>query len=369
MKRITLAAYLRNNLGDDLMVHLLLKRYPNYEFYFDRDQTGCDLFRKYHNFYTRKEVNERLRGFNRLVNILLCGWKKNYLINKTCQLKAKYSCCSVYIGGSLFMQSPQLTGRRGVEIITEKMPALPRFVIGANFGPYHTDDYRDAHEMFFKECAGVCFRDQKSHELFKQLPSVSHAPDVVFNLDTSTYNNQPTNDTVVISVINMRSREAIANDADSYEEFICNTCKYWIQNGKVPILMSFCAYEGDEDGIQQILMRFEPEILEKIRVYYYSGNVEEALSVFSKAEYVVATRFHAMILALRFGKPFFAVSYNQKVKQVLNDIGCNAYCELRDLNTLQVDTVFKQYSKAFDVKDYIRDAEKQFAYLDSYLKQ
>ena len=91
--------------------------------------------------------------------------------------------------------------------------------------------------------------------------------------------------------------------------------------------------------------------------------------MFAGADYVVATRFHAMILALRFGKPFFSIAYSDKVKWVLDDVGSSAYCGMDQLHGLRAETVMDAHAQAVDAENYILQAQKQFAQLDDFLKK
>ena len=62
----------------------------------------------------------------------------------------------VYIGGSIFMEYP--TWKNIVSWWDYQSKLLPFFVLGANFGPYHTEEYRSEMEIGRASCRERVFR-------------------------------------------------------------------------------------------------------------------------------------------------------------------------------------------------------------------
>ena len=367
MKRIKLHAFFGTNLGDDLMVDILLKRYPQYRFYYDGTDECSDLFLEYPNFENRTPIIRKYGRLNYLMNLLSRHKNEDALIKKIFQKREKKSICGVLIGGSMFIQL-KAKPERHVWWEELRFGELPRFVIGVNFGPYQTEDFKEAFKGYFSRSRGVTFRDRHSHGLFSNLDHAAYAPDVVLNLPVEQV-QQENQGTVIISVIHVEERDHLAKWTEDYQNFIIDCCQESLRRGKQPVLMSFCKKEGDEAAICRIKERMDPALAEKTREFYYHGNIKEALSMFAGADYVVATRFHAMILALRFGKPFFSIAYSDKVKWVLDDVGSSAYCGMDQLHGLRAETVMDAHAQAVDAENYILQAQKQFAQLDDFLKK
>lgn len=87
-------------------------------------------------------------------------------------------------------------------------------------------------------------------------------------------------------------------------------------------LISFCDKEGDDKGIRKILTCLSDEHHKcSIGVYRYNGDIEKILGLFARAEYIVASRFHAMIIGMLYGKPIFPICYGAKMIHYLEDIG------------------------------------------------
>lgn len=368
MKRIKLYAFFGKNLGDDLMVDILLKRYPQYRFFYDESNPCSDLFLAYPNFENRVPFLRKYGKINYALNVLTRHKKEDFFLKRIFRRHGEKCSCGVLIGGSMFMQF-KATGARQVWWEELRFGELPRFVVGVNFGPYHTEEFLNAFDGYFNRCRGVTFRDRHSFELFAHNANAAYAPDVVLNLPIQEYQDLQTDGTVLISVLNVAGREHLARFAPEYERFILDCCETAIARGKRPVLMSFCQKEGDEIAIEALRKQMSQSVRNQTDVFYYNGNLQEALGMFARAEYVVATRFHAMILALRFGKPFFSVAYSDKVKWVLDDLGCSAYCGMEQLAGLSAATVMDTHHQCVDARDYIQQAAAQFAQLDAFLNQ
>ncbi len=369
MITIRLHAYLQNNLGDDLMVKILLERYPHCRFFFDRNNIINPTLMTYPNFMHREKIYEKYGRINHLLNIITHN-KMPHLLFTHVFGKIKSSCrCSVYIGGSLFFSFPNETPYQRIDRERKLVDPAPLFVIGCNFNPKESDEYIKCFSDFFFSLGGVSFRDQASYNVFKHLSNTQYASDVVWNLDVSKYQQHPKENTVLISVINCDSRRIDKIHALEYEKYISNICRSAVDQGITPKLMSFCKAEGDEIAIQRIWNNLPTSTRDKTHIYYYNGNIDEALDIFSRSSCVVATRFHAMILAMRFQIPFYAISYSEKTRQVMQDMEMHNYCDLESLDSDLAGVCLKQMAIYDDVDSCVVDSGHQFRHLDLYLSQ
>ncbi|OQP08346.1 polysaccharide pyruvyl transferase family protein, partial [Geobacillus thermoleovorans] len=94
-----------------------------------------------------------------------------------------------------------------------------------------------------------------------------------------------------------------------------------------------------------------------------------ALDVIAGSSFVVATRFHAMILGWVYNKPVFPIAYSNKMINVMKDVGFKgSYVDFNDLNSLEPEEVFRSMESNFvDISQQIKSSEKQFQKLDEYL--
>ncbi len=337
--QIYLNAYLEKNFGDDLFVKILVDRYKNHTFYaISNSYQSKDNLQIYKNTLKMKILNK------------LELKEKVYIDSKD---------ISVSIGGSMYIEGLSPIERKKI------YGNNPYYILGSNFGPYKTEEfYKKGYELF-KNAEDVCVRDKYTYNLFKELPNVRYAPDIVFTLDTSKINISEEKK-VIISVIDCENK-LDKQYQEKYENMIKEMIQFFVDNGYKVGLMSFCKRENDEIAIERILNSINEDIKQKVEKYFYDGNVEEALDYIAQSQIVVGTRFHANILGLLLGKTVIPVIYSNKTTEFLRDIqfegkaidikgDCKFNLTLDDL----------KYKK--DVTKEIEKAQEQFKALDKLLK-
>jgi polysaccharide pyruvyl transferase WcaK-like protein len=70
-------------------------------------------------------------------------------------------------------------------------------------------------------------------------------------------------------------------------------------------------------------------------------SVEQLLSQLSRTDFVVATRFHNVLLALLSNKPTVAISFHHKCSSLMSAMGLSEYC--LDINDLKGDKLIEQF--------------------------
>lgn len=346
--RLKLYAYFAGNLGDDLMVRLLLERYPNIRFFTDSWAEESNIFRKYPNFENMEALQERHGRLNHLLNLLTGYAREDFYIRRIRKRREESCRGAVYIGGSVYTQ------RTPAAREAEKLRHGPLFVVGANFAG-DPAEFRD----YFRRCAGVTFRDRVYYEAFRTLETVGYSPDVVLN-----WKGKPElcDGRTLISVMDFRARAELLPWAEDYENLIAALCR----KCENPVLVSFCKKEGDEAALARILARIGPET--QVERLCYRGDMEPVLDAFSRAERVIATRMHAMVLAWCYRKPVFAVSYDPKIRNVAQDMEFPGFCELSDLHQMTADRVLKGCCLPENLEEKGKAAARQFAQLDGFLE-
>lgn len=337
--QIYLNAYLEKNFGDDLFVKIIVDRYKNHTFYaISNSYKTIDNLQIYKNTL-------KMRILNKL------GLKEKVYINS--------KDISVSIGGSMFIEGLSPIERKKI------YGNNPYYILGSNFGPYKTEKfYKKGYELF-KNAEDVCVRDKYTYNLFKDLPNVRYAPDIVFTLDTSKIKISEEKK-AIISVIDCENKLG-KQYQEKYENMIKEMIKFFIENGYKVALMSFCKRENDEIAIERILNNLDENTKQQVQKYFYDGNVEEALNYIAQSQIIVGTRFHANILGLLLRKTVIPIIYSNKTTEFLKDIkfegktidikgDCKFNLTLEDL----------KYKK--DVTKEIEKAQGQFKALDKLLK-
>lgn len=364
---IKVSAYLQHNLGDDLMVELLTQRYPQHTFY------GCIPWQKKtkkleaSNFVDQSDIWRKHGRMNHILNILTFYKKRDfYLKYKTRQIENKCDY-AIAIGGSIYRPVKNETIDARLERERRKHATNGSlFVISANFGPYQDESFYLAFKEYFKTCSGITFRDNFSRQLFNELDNICWAPDIVFNLPVGELHDQGT---VVVSVIAPETRPAIATYAENYYDKLSQVCSLAAKQKKQVILASFCKGEGDESAIKLLLSKIEAEYYPQITTYFYDGDTEEALTVFRNAGQIIATRFHSMVLGMRFSKQLFTISYELKMENVLRETGSTAWCSIGDLSKLSPEEILNRGKDPIPVDGLVQQATEQFRQLDTCLKK
>ncbi len=246
---------------------------------------------------------------------------------------------------------------------------MPSFVINSNFGPFTHQKFVDVHRTAFSYCKSVSFRDTYSYSLFSDLKNVFHAPDVVF---AGKYGIEPSNNlnNIIVSVIDLSRKENIKQYAQEYEAKIAEICIRFASLGNTVTLMSFCKFEGDENAIDKIKALLPSDAMKNIDEYRYCGNINEALKLIADSRFVVATRFHSMILGWYFNKNIFPVIYGEKMEHYLDDVKFSGKtCMVKDIGKLDVEDVMYNFENnvKIDTKSQKKDAEKHFAILDDFI--
>lgn len=132
MKRVFLYAYDKQNLGDDLFVYTITKRYPDVRFYMWSDKVNQIIFQSLHNL----KVVDRDSAFVRLLKRIRPSFVARYRawLENRCR-------AVVYIGGSIFMEYENW--EQILNWWDYETQNRPFYIIGANFGPYHSEAFRN----------------------------------------------------------------------------------------------------------------------------------------------------------------------------------------------------------------------------------
>ncbi len=346
--KILLYVYSAINLGDNLFVYTLLKRYPNIDFYIQtEDETYQNIYEKFPNMHFLKEP--------RNVGIV----------------KVKDYDAIIYIGGSIFMESEYAFHemKEFNYLINQCIGQGKKFFyMSSNFGPYKTQEYlQKARENF--AISKICFRDKESYELFKDLKTVSYAPDLAFSLKMPEVKKEK--NTLGISVINLEKREDLKDKTRIYEELIKKTIIQFAKKDYKIKLFSFSQFETDDKSIERIQKNIPKEYQEKVTVRYFDGDIDSYLEDYVKMEYMVCTRFHSMILSILSSQKIYNITYSKKTENVIKDSHlCRHYQRIKDLkqNTKIRKFYFKKPSKR-KVKKIILESQKQFENLESVIQE
>lgn len=355
MKKVTLHYYSAINLGDDLFVKIIAERYRN--LFYVPYRSKRKVFGKIRNIRTatgffgniRNRVRARL-GLNRPY-VDLDSLEKGELF--------------VYVGGSIFIEGDNIERWRNIEDFFMALNK-PYYILGSNIGPYKGGQFLGIVRRILSTAVDASVRDRASYLLVDDLNNVRIAPDMVFNLDTHRYVVEQKK-MVVFSLIDAYAKFD-HSIADWYESEIYKLTQRFLLEGYEVTYMSFCRHEGDERAIERILKRFSADYRGKVRKHFYRGDIDQSLRLISASSMVVATRFHATILGMLFGKRVLPIAYSDKMLNVLNDMKFDS--EVVDMrHTPSMAKINFEDISTISVTSQIKDASKHFKHLDDVLER
>ncbi|MDD2627490.1 MAG: polysaccharide pyruvyl transferase family protein [Clostridia bacterium] len=342
---ILIKAYSGINFGDDLFIASICKRYEQHQFTLSAEYKYVEIFKHIKN-----------------LSINVCA----YCDIKENDLKlAKNSDLVVYVGGSIFIEHNKDSLNK-TKYLKELIDTNNNFyVVGANFGPFKSKEYYDyVKNETIRHTKGICFRDTYSYNLFKDCDNVMHAPDVIFGLDVNS--SLEKEKSIGISVIHHLERESILPFYNQYIEKLKEIIYHFIDMDYKINLLGFCSKEKDNIAIENLLNELDPSCAKNISVYNYNGNIKEFLEVLNKQEYLIATRFHSMILGLKLGAKLLTICYSDKTTNAIKDMNINMkYYKLENVDKLKVEDIIKE--KKLNVQHLIDKSHLQFKFLDEIL--
>ena len=227
MKKVLIYAYMAGNLGDDLMVLVLCQRYPNVNFRLWADKSYKKRFQHIRNLKVYSPDDKKVLFWNRFWNKMKRNDKDIF------GMLVRNSDATVHVGGSVYIQHENYEATYNLDNML-RSASKRMYVCGANFGPYEDEEYYRRYYDLLKRYDGVCFRDQYSYQLFKELPNVRYAPDIVFNYKTPESNKCSEKRQVLFSVIRLDDRKgkfAISQYAENYRRFMVKLAETYIQKG------------------------------------------------------------------------------------------------------------------------------------------
>lgn len=354
MKKILLKGYFEKNLGDDLFLKIITERYPKicFELYSQYD---------YRKILTTKNVKcySRMTLFGALKLLKKLFWGVDYQLEDF----KKYDLI-VKIGGSLFIEPSNFD----YQVYRQKVlrNKIPNYIIGANFGPYHSDGFLKFYrEEYFPKVYDVCFRDNYSFNLISNT-NIRKAADIIFGLnlgDVEITNRKR----VIISVVNCE-KGSLKIDKETYYQKLSDSIRFFKQKGYEVLLASFSKAEGDEVAVNDLLRKNSNLNIEK---YFYRGNLSEALSILADSQIIIGGRFHANILGMLMKKTVIPVAYSDKTLNVLHDMNFKGkYFDLRNIETFDITSLTEDdLNYKIDISEQILDSENHFRELDKILSK
>lgn len=319
-------AFVMGNLGDDLFIHTLCNRYLNRKFVLCGEKKYKSLFQSVHNLKYISTDSFWVKWIFRLNKLPAwignklsekLGSDKYYALPGCFEWLSRHSKENILISGSIFMQLYE-TKKYNSPFFKGEIAYYSRhpYVIGCNFGPYINEEYREFYEKQFYNARQVTFRDQYSDSLFPE-DCTNWSPDILFTYDTERKKRPSIEHYIAISVINLnKDGNHDEKKAANYEEAIAALIRYILQQDKKVVLLGLCRDQGDQLVIDRIISKL-PQTESVYSFCYPETSAEEIVGYLAYADCVVASRFHAMVLAWVYDKVAIPVIYSEKMTNTI----------------------------------------------------
>lgn len=380
---VCIRGFVKGNLGDDLFVDIICRRYPNTKFVVCAEKAYKRCFSEIPNLKYISHDTLFTKFFFRIlktpiwcINKILskCGAKRKFAYWGCEQLVQRLSRENVLISGSIFMETQDGDFEVGPYQVRERKYYRKKpYIIGCNFGPYHNEEYREFYQECFRNAKQVCFREKYSYDKFEG-ENIQWGADIVFTYPKENIVPFVENDYVLISVLDLnKDMQKDDENADRYIESIVEVVKVLIEKGERVVFLGFCEFQGDDRIIKRVCD--ECDNPEQIAIYNYPTiSYREAVGIFANAKVIISTRYHGMILGWLFGKRVLPLVYSSKMQHVIDDINpeiptCNVY----DINFSSA-TLMKSYEYvmkkiySIDTDRLIKSANVHFEKLDVFLR-
>lgn len=359
---ILLDIYLEKNLGDDLFLVSILKRYPEHQFYIFTQLDYSD--------FEKKHTNLRIVKLNKYFNYFLAKTDLKTMYKKIFMRKNNIDILAT-IGGSIFIEYV------GWEKLYKERLSLWQYmknknkkvyVIGSNFGPYTTGKFLEKYDSAFDYVEDICFRDKYSYDLFSHRENVRQESDVIMSYDVTPYIDDNNEEAIGISVINLEDRKDLAPYQDLYIKKMVEIINAATLKGKKVYLLSFCEREGDE-VVSGYIMDHITERKELVDSLFYRGDIDTFLFKFRKIREIIACRFHSIVLSILFDKELYSVIYSKKSSDFILDSQLNNEMKkIEDIDSLTPEVIARSIRKADNKEKLVISGEKQYEGLDYGLR-
>jgi polysaccharide pyruvyl transferase WcaK-like protein len=224
-----------------------------------------------------------------------------------------------------------------------------RFLVRAALSLASYRSYRDPQSKEVVEGVGLRTRDDRIY------------PDLVFGLSPSLQSTAPTRagrPVVGLGLMEYAGKYSVANpQAGTYERYLESLAVFvgWLldHDYDVKLLLGDADTFVVDDFRRVLQERFASRTTGRVTDRPIDS-VEELLSQISETDFVVATRFHNMVMSLLLDKPAIAISFHNKCSSLMSEMGLSEYCH--DINRIDANALIEQFQALVQNADDVRQA-------------
>ena len=317
--RLRLSGYFDRNFGDDYMFKIVTQALCDVKFYVDAQE-----------------------------------WEIPALSGSSNVCFAPGACSanpSVTVTGSGFMINDWKALK--YELLLFLRGALPgNYCIGCNIEPFKSLFRAFLMGEKLNKYRLITCRDRKSEAWLRthcKKPEIHYAPDILFSLPEEWLPQKKADRLLGIAMMHCPGDR---EDAEHYR-VAAEMADFWVERtGKDVLLMAFDS--GKEDDVFSCnAIRNRMAQPEKAHIIIHRDGTE-ILEAASRCEKMICARFHAAVLALRMGIPFYPLFYRVKMRNMLEDIGCpHSGSDLQRIDEAALRAFLAEPQKAYELPEEI----------------
>ena len=290
--KLIIFGYLKKNLGDDLILKTVIEN-TDFEEYvlIGYEKIGVSTSKEDKIIYISKSIFKIFRAIRKGDRIAIVGG--SVLQDKLYQ----------YLNPGIHL----------IRILTfafGKLVGTKNYIIGANISKVN---FKFRYNLFLKILQLLTdvwtVRDNYSVEYLRKIgtKNVLFAEDIVFSSDLVKYKKNGNPKKVAISVVKTND----SFDCEAYQEKLQLWIRSFLDNGFHIDLLLF-QNEEDFDTAFDLKNKFIGEDIDIIK-----NKNDDIVKVMSEADYLIASRFHSLILGIILGKKLIVYSYANKNENFL----------------------------------------------------
>jgi polysaccharide pyruvyl transferase WcaK-like protein len=214
------------------------------------------------------------------------------------------------------------------------------------------------------------YRDQFSKHYLESIGFNSEHdevyPDLVYSFPAAMLPNKPTTAQRVVGVGLMAysNKRGVASDDTLYRQYISKLADFvvWLLRKKYTVRLLIGDVVYDEQARHDLKALLEErandydigEIVDEP-----AASVDDVLSQIAATDFVVASRFHNVLLALLLDRPVLALSYHEKVEALMVEANLGEFCQ--DIESINVQKMIEQFSLLEEQSSQIKQRLEQDA--------
>lgn len=341
--RIFLIAYQNNNFGDDLMIRHLCESFPEHQF-----EISSKGEYYYKNFTDIKNLSISPYTFKQLSKVKPCPYDMVIKIGGSMFILMRRGSIKVRIFESGYLRKIR---KNGCKFVT----------IGCNLGPFCNFFAKWVAIDELKQNSLITVRDKASFDfLNKYTKSVNRKfyPDILLSLDIKPQDIERSG--MCVSVYGDKRM-----DLDAYCKKTAEAvCLYCDKTGECVKLLCF-----EDDKYSDIASANKIKELcgeRNVSVIIHEKDGSEIIKTIAESRFIIASRFHSMIISMLCATPIVPVIYSDKSENMLSDMGyTGARFYLDKIETVQAHELLKP--QEFYPKEFIEKSSGHITSLRQYI--